>query len=512
MNKKVLPGILLLLMLLTSLVILSGGCGGNGALDNSGNNNNENNNNQASVDSALNGVWTSSNSGTAHITNLNADNEDMHEEIIEQLKIISPDAYELYQKSLRPESVSANVSSAAVIFEDSNISEDTGSVKLTAAIIVNYENNMLPVLLNGVKLTTKRSSSNTWTAAIPDYDGELTISVNSSGSMTLSGTITYIDHEWEFSTVINKNTYDDLLESPSEILEGVWKFDTAQTGAYISDTGMLSNITPEDVDVSIAFGAENNSITRMAASYYVSLNSARNALDNETADTGSEFTSVTVSSGTLTQILGNLYKFTDENKKETLIFIENSDKIYVFTSDSESDSDGTAYMYLPMKKSSGFNLESAMNKSWSASGSENGGGYLHFTNLDTKSDPLLALMENLPFILKNCTLNLQDVNTNDDNTVTAKINLASVFTLTSEFFKSFMPQEELDMPVDVNSEETFKMIGNVLVLNSAEDNEEGVFYISFISDSEALLTIEVKSNTGDEYDGTMKFVAVLSAN
>ena len=510
MNKKVFPSILLLLMLLTSLVVLSGGCGGNGALDNSGNNNN----NSAGVNSMMNGAWTSSNSGTAHITKLNADDNELPEEVLEQLKTFSQDAYALYQQSNSPKSVSANISSAVVFFEDCNISEDTGSMKLTAAIMVNYEDYTLPVLLSGVNLTTIRSGS-TWTVSLPHYDGSLTLQAASDGNMTLSGAITYIDHEWEFSTVISKYTDEELLEDPNEILEGTWEFDNDQTGAYISNTGMLSNIKPEDVDVSIAFGLENGSVTKMAASYYLTLNSARDALDNDSTDSSSEFMSITANSGTLTQVAGNLYKFTDEDGKGILIFIESSSRIYIFTSDSDSDSssEGESYMYLPMTKSSGFNLESAMKKSWSATAG-NGGGYVHFTNLDTETDPLKKALENLSFTLKNCSLSFSGVNINDDDTVTATVNFSSVFTLTSEFFAQFMPQNERDMDaIGFDSEKlTLDITGNILNLSIKENNDEDNLYISFISDSEALLTIESKSNTGDEYDGTAKFVTVLSAN
>ena len=351
---------------------------------------------------------------------------------------------------------------------------------------------------------------------IPGYDGSLTLAMTSEGSMTLSGTLTYIDHDWEFSTVINKNIGDELLESPSEILAGVWKFDNTQTGAYVSSTGMLSNITPEDIDVSLAFGSENNSAMSMAASYYVTLNSARTALDNESNASSSKFMSIMTTSGALTQISGSLYKFTDENSQEALIFIEDSEKIYVFTSDCESDSESgsnsTAFMYLPMTKSSGFDIESLMGKSWSASGSTSGGGYVHFTNLENSTDPIKKALANLSYILKSFSLSFSDVNMNNDSTVTAIVNLSSVFTLTSEAFKKILNQDDLDMDsLEINSEQhTLDVTGNILKL--AMTDEEALIYISFISESEALLTIEMKSSTGDEYDGTAKFTALLTAN
>ena len=69
-------------------------------------------------------------------------------------------------------------------------------------------------------------------------------------------------------------------------------------------------------------------------------------------------------SETLTQIYDNVYKFKEENG-DGIIFVENTDEIFVFMAENE-DNAGQACMFLPLRKAD-VALDALMNKTWTVS-------------------------------------------------------------------------------------------------------------------------------------------------
>lgn len=511
MNRKTFAAFSLILLLL-SLVILSGGCGGSsGGRSLQGSSDN-------SVNSKLNGAWTST-SGTVSAQMITEDSIASYElpsDVLEQLRVNSPDLYELYMNAKEDEEaetepVTASITSVIALFEDSNISEDKGTAKLTGVILVSADTACVPILFNEVKLTTTRTDSNAWSASIPD-GGTLNIVMNSDNSINLSGTLEYFAHEWEFSTVIKKNTYSAPITGTSSVLEGVWKFDNTQVGGYAAqDSSMLSAVAPDDA--SLAFSTANDGTTMVATAYYMQLQSSVSIFDEDyTAGSGSELKRIDTGSGTLTEISGNICKFTAADGTESLIFIENTDKIFVFIEGTDKTS-----TFLPMKRLQNFSITSAMGKNWT--GSEgNGGGYLHIDNaenLDTQDNTqalMSMIMSRMSFIVDSCSLKFTDVKDGTNGNITSVVNLASLFNLTSEFMKD-LGVDNFNEPVafDLENEQAdFIRIGNVLYFDrTAENGDNEAFYISFMSEKKALLVIE--SSTSNGYDGEFRLAVVLDA-
>ncbi|MBQ7732608.1 MAG: hypothetical protein IJT58_01140 [Synergistaceae bacterium] len=520
MNKKIFTG--LLLLLLASTLIMSGGC-------NSSNNSFSGGNTGNDVNSKLNGAWTA-NSGTISAHLLAAADKsastadtgtDIPNDVLEQLKAQSPDLYELYTQAKEVEAaesegtaINAYITSMIAIFQNSNISEDTGTAKLTSVIIVSSDNAQIPILLNGVTLNTSRGEQNSWIADIADV-GSLNILMNSDGTMNFSGSIEYLKYNWTFDSVISKAEHDDsALVTPSELLEGVWKFDKSNTGGYMAvDAGMVSALNPEDV--SVAFSTNEQGMTNMASSYYMGLNSAINALDYyDTTGSGSELKDINVKSGTLTYISGNVCKFKAEDSSECLILIESSgNKIFLFSSSTDNTQ---TYMFLPLTRLNNFDstLNSLLGKTWTGS-TGNGGGYVHISKSPSENpdDVLLYLiMSRMSLFLESCNMSFSDTVINNDNTVKTTFNLVSSFNVTSEYLKE-LGAGKFDEPITMDfttKQASLTRIGNILKYHNAEeDGDEDTLYISFMSENKALI---VSKSQSQAYEGEMRVVAVLDAN
>ena len=209
------------------------------------------------------------------------------------------------------------------------------------------------------------------------------------------------------------------------------------------------------------------------------------------------------SEGYLTQLYDDVYKFTETNGNENIIFIENTDEIFMFRLENNNDS-AKICMFLPLKKVS-FDVESALNKTWRAS-KGNGGGYIYIHFDNTNNDPVLEtlnMLESFSFTLENAALNFSDVTLNNDNTITATMNIDTVFFMTNTML------EELGI-----AGETVPLSGSVQVTINDSSNflqfvDDGTIYkISFISDNEVFLSIRV----GQEGEGEGEFVIRFSAN
>ncbi|MBR1485967.1 MAG: hypothetical protein IJ597_01755, partial [Synergistaceae bacterium] len=226
-------------LVLISLMLLVGGCGGSS---------NSPVTSLTDVNAALKGAWTLSSNGTATIADSNESDElqafknafgaDVPNDVLKE--------YEEYQNAQNSK-ITAPVTSATAIFEDCNVSETNGSAKLTAIIIISGDTEFLPIVFNGVNLTTQRSGTNTWSATVPDF-GDLTINMSSEEKMTLSGTVEYLGYDCEFSTVINKNPSNSI--DPSTILNGTWTLDETQGGGYLANNSeIIATAAPETVSM-----------------------------------------------------------------------------------------------------------------------------------------------------------------------------------------------------------------------------------------------------------------------
>ena len=482
MNKKFFIGLFLI-----SLIIFNGGCGGS----------NKNSlvspvTNTTDVNEALKGAWTSSNNGTATITNTDAESDDLNA-FIEAFGEIPAEVLQEYQQSKTDESVTLPVTRVMTVFEDCNIAENSGTAKLTAIIILSDDSSYWPILFNGVSVSTQRNNTNEWTATIPDA-GTLSVNMASEEKINLSGKIRYLDYDCEFNTVINKNQSNSI--NPATILDGTWNLDGTQGGGYFSDNSAFNSaVVPENVSLFFSgTGEENSSLKSNVISFY--------SLRMKTSTSESEETSLLQTlnpdaEGKLTQISGSVYKFTETNGKESIILIENTDEIFMFKTES-ADEVGQACIFLPLKKEVSFDIESAMKKSWSASDGD-GGGYL---NINLDSDDSLSLIKTFSVTLKNGTINFSDVTLNDDGTITSTIALDTILNYTNEMLESF-GYEDVTMPVSDTSQYTMTRSGNFLQF---EDNEGGTYKLSFISDKELFFYTKV-DNAEMSGEFAMRFTA-----
>ena len=442
MNKKFLIGLFVI-----SLIVLAGGCGGSSHSVTS----------TTDVNAALNGVWASSINGTATITITNEDNDAL-DSLIETFGEIPDELLRQYEEAKKDETVepvNAPVTSAVFFFEDCDISNDKGTAKFTAIVILSGDSLCLPVFYNGVAISTRRNNTNEWTATTSDGD-TLSITMVSEEKINLSGKINYLDYVCEFNTVMDKNAPN--LINPQEILDGTWKLDAGQGGGYLAvDSVITSAIIPEAVSMYFKDTKQTSStLTSTVTSFY--------SLYMKTSSTGTNEeapilqTVYPVGGETLTQIYGSVYKFTEGNI-EGIIFIENTDEIFIFMTENVNNA-WQICMFLPLKKVS-FNLEEAMNKTWTV---VNGGGYA----------------EDDSFTLGGVSLTFSGITAD-----TATVNIQASFAETNDTSASTKYRT-------YNDSVTMKRSGNFL---SFEDSDNTAYNLAFISDAEAFLSINNESSS-----------------
>ena len=440
MNKKIFIGLLFVI----SLIVLAGGCGGSS----------HSLNNTTGMNAALNGVWASSTNGTATVTITNNDNDAL-DSLIEAFGEI-PEELEEAKKNETVEPVNVPVTSAVVFFDDCNVEGNSGTAKLTAIIILGDDSLCLPIFYNDVAISTQRNNINEWTASTPDGD-TLSIKMASEEKITLSGKVHYLDYVCEFSTVIDKNMPNSI--NPQEILDGTWKLDAGQGGGYLAVNSVITSaIIPEAVSMYFKDTKQTSStLTSNVTSLYSLYMKTSNTGTNEEAPVLQ--TVNPAGSETLTQIYGSVYKFTDGDI-EGIIFIENTDEIFIFMTENVNNTWQTC-MFLPLKKVS-FNLEGAMNKTWTV---VDGGGYA-----ETES-----------FTLGNVSLTFSGITAD-----TATVNIQASFTETNDTAST--------KSRTYNDSVTMKRSGNFL---SFEDSDKTAYNLAFISDTEAFLSIN--NENSNEY-------------
>ena len=487
MNKKFLIGLFLI-----SLIALAGGCG-------SSSSSNSPVTRTTDVNAALSGTWASLSNGNATIKNTNDDSDEL-ENFINAFGEIPNEVLEQYKQEQSSKTEDATVTRAMLFFDDCDIANSNGTAKFTAIVIISNDSSFLPICLNGVGLSTQRNSTNEWTFTTSD-GGTLSINMASEEKINLSGRVQYLDYDCEFSTVVEKNPSKSI--NLRTILDGTWKLDGTQCGGYLANSSDAKTVViPEAVSILFNGTEQENADSKSKMTYFYSLQMKDSKLANNN-DTSLLQNINPASEGSLTQLYDDVYKFTETNGNENIIFIENTDEIFMFRLDNKNDSAKTC-MFLPLKKVS-FDVESALNKTWRAS-KGNGGGYIyvHFDN--TNNDPVLEtlnMLESFSFTLENAELNFSDVTLNNDNTITATMNIDTAFFMTNTML------EELGI-----AGETVPLSGSVQVTINNSSNflqfvDDGTIYkISFISDNEVFLSIRV----GQEGEGEGEFVIRFSAN
>ena len=410
--------IFVLLMLFVGGFI--GGCGGSS--------NSPINNTTAS------NIWTSS-TGTATIK---AASDDL-EILTSRFGALSSDVIAKvgYEK---PKDTTASVTRAVVYI-------DTEKKLLTGVIfITNSEDSVFkPIVYNNVSITQQGDD---WVTP----DGTR-ISGSTSGNSS-SSTITGNNSELSFSSPILRKTHDTALKL-EDILPGTWTLDGTICGGSSGDLIML----PEKI--TMHFDSDLN------ADIFYSI------MNNQTAMFQDAFST----KGTLTKLDSDVYKYTETDGTESLIFVENIDEIFMFRLN----------MLLPLKKTS-FTPA----KSWTA---VSGGGYMKF-NTATTNDPLLNLVDTVSFTLKSGTLTVADDNSGSNNTAVSFVYMFDVHNALLEAY-GFKEVDNTD-----TTPMTFTPSGNFL--KHTEGSE--VYNLVFISEKEAFLGM----TTNDE-NGEGKFVARFEA-
>ena len=438
MNKKIFTGLFVI-----SLIVLAGGCGGSSHSVTS----------TTDVNAALNGVWVSSINGTATVTITNDDNDAL-DSLIEAFGEI-PDELEEAKKNETVEPINVPVTSAVVLFDDCNVEGNSGTAKLTAIIILGDDSLCLPIFYNGAAVSTQRNNTNEWTATTSDGD-TLSIKMASEEKITLSGKVHYLDYVCEFSIVIDKNMPNSI--NPQEILDGTWKLDAGQGGGYLAVNSIITSaIIPEAVSMYFKDTKQTSStLTSTLTSFYSLYMKTSNTGTNEEAPVLQTVNLACIE--TLTQIYGSVYKFTEGNI-EGIIFIENTDEMFIFMTEDVNNAWQTC-MFLPLKKVS-FNLEEAMNKTWTV---VDGGGYV----------------ENDSFTLGSVSIMFSGVTAD-----TATVNIQASFAETNDTSASTKSRT-------YNDSVTMKRSGNFL---SFEDSDKTAHNIAFISDTEAFLSINNENSS-----------------
>ena len=482
MNKKFLIGLFLI-----SLIVLNGGCGGSSS------------NNfvtpATNVNEALKGTWSSSD-GTSTITGTNTDSDEL-DAFVEAFGEVPDEVLKQY-KAETVESVKAPVTRVMAVFDDCNITESNGTAKLTAIVTISNDNAFLPILFNDVSLSTKRNGTNEWTATTSNGD-TLSIKMTSEEQISLSGKVRYLDYDCEFSTVINKNQSNSI--NPRTILGGTWNLDGTQGGGYLADESeIISAVVPESVSMFFKnTGEEDSTLMKSFYSLRMKTSSSENPEDISLLQDVTPETE-----GTLSQVYGNVYKFQETNGDESIIFVENTDEIFMFRVESK-DNDGETCIFLPLKKVA-FDIEEALKKNWTATEGD-GGGYAKFNLANPNDDPelasLISLLDTVSLTIQNGTLNFSGVTLNDDDTITATLGINATFLFTSKGLEILGIEGETETVSD-SSSYTMRRSGNFLEF---EDNDGSVYKISFISDTELFLSTNYEEEGTGEGELVMRFHA-----
>jgi hypothetical protein len=224
---------------------------------------------------------------------------------------------------------------------------------------------------------------------------------------------------------------------------------------------------------------------------------------SEETDETSLLQDISESKGALTNIYGDVYRFTVADGSESIIFVENIDEIFVFMLESEG-SDAQACMFLPLRKAS-VDLENALSKTWTASKGM-GGGYASDFRGDGEEVELLNALGAFSFSLMNAELKFSGIKLNEDGTVTATMNIDSSFLCTNEILSNLpgISEDDMIIPISENGNQVrMTCSGNFLQFSLDGD----VYKLSFISDTEAFLAVTPDRAMAGEGEFTIRMRA-----
>ena len=324
---------------------------------------------------------------------------------------------------------------------------DTEKKLLTGVIfITNSEDSVFkPIVYNNVSITQQGDD---WITP----DGTKIISTSSTSSTGGNSTITGSNSELSFSSSLTRKAHDTALKL-EDILPGTWILDGTICGGSSGDLIML----PEKI--TMHFDSDLN------ADIFYSI------MNNQTAMFQDAFST----KGTLTKLDSDVYKYTETDGTESLIFVENIDEIFMFRLN----------MLLPLKKTS-FTPA----KTWKT---VSGGGYIKFNK--EMNDPVLNLIDTVSFTLKSGTLTLADSDAGD--------NTAVSFVYMFDVHNALLEKAGFTEVGNTNTTPmTFTPSGNFL--KHTEGSE--VYNLVFISEKEAFLGM-----TTNDKNGEGKFVARFEA-
>ena len=447
-------------LVLISVMLIAGGCGSSSHAPITS---------TTDVNSALKGAWTSSTSGAATIADT-TESEEL-EALIAAFGIEDiPDELKDEYTNAQDNEIEAPVTKAMAVFEDCNVAETSGTAKLTAIVILSGDSSFLPIVFNGVTLTTQRSDTNEWTATV--LDGTLTMKMSDEETMTLSGEgLKYLGYVCDFSTTIEKNPSNSM--ELNEILnDSSWSLDEAQGGGYLaSGSEIIAAAAPEAV--SIFFSGIDS---QPSVNSFYSLRTMTSS--TESLDETSLLQSIAQGKGTLTNICDDVYRFEGDDGIESIIFVENTDKILVFLLASEENYESC--MFLPLTKET-VDLKTALSTKWKATEGM-GGGYANF------NDEVLKDLGAFSFSLKSATLEFSDVPTvnDDDDNITATVALNTSLSFSNKILEDLGLSAD-DMAVSITETPTVEMTRSGNFLEFIHDGD--TYKLSFISNTEAFLSI-----------------------
>ena len=444
-------------LVLISVMLIAGGCGSSSHAPITS---------TTDVNSALKGAWTSSTSGAATIADT-TESEEL-EALIAAFGIEDiPAEYTTAQDN----EIEAPVTKAMAVFEDCNVAETSGTAKLTAIVILSGDNSFLPIVFNGVTLTTQRSDTNEWTATV--LDGTLTMKMSDEETMTLLGEgLKYLGYVCNFSTTIEKNPSNSM--ELNEILnDSSWSLDEAQGGGYLaSGSEIIAAAAPEAV--SIFFSGIDS---QPSVNSFYSLRTMTSS--TESLDEASLLQSIAQGKGTLTNICDDVYRFEGDDGIESIIFVENTDKILVFLLASEENYESC--MFLPLTKET-VDLKTALSTKWKATEGM-GGGYANFNDEDLKD------LGAFSFSLKSATLEFPgyaNATVNNDGKITTKVALNTSLSFSNKILEDLgHSANEMAASITETSEVEMTRSGNFLEFTHDGDT----YKLSFISNTEAFLSI-----------------------
>ena len=153
------------------------------------------------------------------------------------------------------------IQDCALYLASSDVEDDTGSAVMSFVSVFTYNNVLMPYLIDAESVTTTRTDSDEWNAALDV--GSCTVNMSGSDKMTVSGSF----RNGDFATVAINATFKKVTQSQytqindiDSVLNGTWRTSTepnAQTGggflvrpgAFAAGSGAFANVVFSDTNI-----------------------------------------------------------------------------------------------------------------------------------------------------------------------------------------------------------------------------------------------------------------------